>query len=188
MLTPIGQLTGFVAIETPSVKFGPATYSCKMAFTGTEAKKMKEAIDMIMLDSKAKSGSKGSANPPYKVEDKQLIVSFKQKAEIKSRAGKVYEMTVKVYDAKGQPVNEVLGMGSGTECRISYSPYMWTVPSLGGAGATLQLEMIQILKLVKYEGGGGGNPFGEVEGDFVIETKTNPFDAPAELEEEDGDF
>lgn len=187
-LTPKGTLTGFIAIETPSQKFG--TYSCKMAFEGAEAKAMKAAIDKHMADSAAKAGG-GNAKPPYVVANKQLIVNFKQKAEVKSKTGKVYEFTVKLFDCKGKEVEEVLGIGEGTECRISYSPYMWNVQSQGGAGVTMQLEMVQIIKLVKYEGGGsGGNPFDAVDGDYVAAVKdSNPFEEDDAIEDDDdGDF
>jgi len=186
-LTTVGTLTGFISIETPSAKYG--TYSCKMAFTGDNAKSMKASIDKHMADSLAKSGGSDQAKPPYKIVDKQLVVNFKQKAEVKSKAGKVFEFTVKIFDCKGQPVEEVLNIGEGTEARISYSPYMWNVATQGGAGITMQLDMVQVVKLVTYDGGsGGGNPFDAVEGDFTAAKKdVNPFVAPAEVDD-DGDF
>jgi len=189
-VTPQGTIVGFVAIEKPSDKFGPATYSCKMAFTGAEAKSMKANVDKHMAESMAKSGDKGLAKPPYVVVDKQLICNFKQKAEITTKAGKTFEFTIKLFDASGNEVEEVLNIGEGTQARISYEPYMWSVPSQGGAGCTLQLSMVQIIKLVAYAGGTGGNPFDAVEGDFTAAKKdSNPFtQEAADNRGDEGDF
>ena len=183
MLTPIGTLTGFVAIEKPSDKFGPATYSCKLALTGESAKEMKETIDQYMKTSAIEHETNGkNTKPPYEIKDQRLIVRFKQKAEIRSRAsGKTYEFTIKLFDANSVPIETLLNIGEGTECRISYKPYMWSVPSLGGAGVTLQLEMVQIIKLVKYEGSNSDeNPFDKVESPH-----SNPFEEDSTVVNDD---
>jgi len=183
-LTLIGTVHGYSAIEKPSDKFGPATYSCKLTFTGEAAKKMKAAVDALMAESKATKKASGNAKPPYTIVDKQLIVSFKRKAEVTTKADKHYEFDVKLFDCKSKPVGKLLNIGEGTELIISYSPYMWNVQSQGGAGVTLQMEMAQVVKLVKYSSnGGGGNPFEEVDGDFTVAEKdTNPFDKVKEKE------
>ena len=185
--TPVGTLKGFVAIETPSTKFDDAgIYSCQVAFTGESAKAMKKTVDEIMAGalSSAKRSKRG-ANPPYTIEGKELVVKFKQKARIKSKAGEVFEKTVKIFDAKAKPVTEQLMIGEGTTVIVNYSPYTWDVAALG-AGCTLQLEMVQILDLVKRSGGGGGNPFDEMEGFTAAKKDANPFEAP-EVEEEAAD-
>ena len=193
-LTPKGTVHGFSAIEKPSDKFGPATYSCKLAFTGESAKKMKADVDALMAESKATHKTKGNAKPPYTITDKKLIVNFKRKAEITTKAGKHYEFDVKLFDCKGKPVEEVLNIGEGTELIISYKPYMWAVASQGGAGVTMQMDMCQVVKLVKYEASGGSseNPFGEVEGEFTAAKKdANPFveaDTADLDDDDDGDF
>lgn len=186
MLTPVGELTGFVAIETPSDKFGPATYSCKMAFTGKNAKEMKALVDGHMKESATKQKATSSATPPYKIVDDTLVVNFKQRASVTTKTGKTFEFDVKLFDCKGKPVEEVLNLSAGSVVRISYAPYMWSVPSQGGAGCTMQLEMVQVIKAVKYNGG-GENPFGEEEGTYEAAKKdTNPFDTTDE--DTSGDF
>lgn len=190
-LTPVGTVTGFSAIEKPSDKFGPATYSCKLEFTGEDAKNMKATIDRLMEESKAQHKAKGNAKPPYTVSNKVLTVNFKRKAEITTKAGKHYEFDVKLFDCKGKPVEEVLNIGEGTQLRISYTPYMWSVQSQGGAGLTMQMDMCQVVKLVKYSGSGtSSNPFGEVEGDFTAAKKdSNPFEEAAPFDaDDDADF
>lgn len=191
-LTQKGTVTGFSAIEKPSDKFGAATYSCKLSFTGEEAKRMKATIDGLMDESQAQHKAKGLANPPYTVANKTLTVNFKRKAEVTTKAGKHYEFDVKLFDSKGKEVEEILNIGEGTELIISYNPYLWSVQSQGGAGVTLQMDMAQVVKLVQYDVGGGGNPFSEVEGDYVAAAAdVNPFTAKEEeddMDDSDGDF
>lgn len=175
-VTPIGRLTGFTAIERPSTKFDDnGVYSCQVAFKGEGAKAMKKLIDGYMEKSLDSNKSvKKAANPPYSVENKELIVKFKQKARIVSRSGEVYEKDVKIFDAANEKVNEPLFMGEDSQVRVAFNPYMWQVPALG-CGVTLQLEMVQVIELVKREGG-GGNPFEEMEGFVAAKKDVNPFD------------
>lgn len=175
-ISQIGHLTGFVALEDPSDKFGAPTYSCKIAFEGAAADKMKIDIDKVMAESKAKSLSPTNAEPPYKMDGKKLVVSFKRKAEITAKTGVVYTFTVKLFDCKGAPITDKVHIGSGSKVRVNYQPYLWNVQSQGGAGCTLQLDHAQIIDLVAYEGGsGGGNPFDEVDGYPIVKADSNPF-------------
>lgn len=194
-LTPKGKLTGFVAIEKPSDKFGPATYSCKVAFEAEEARAMKATIDDLMKKSEKKAGKPGVAKPPYVISNKQLIVTFKQKAEIRSKAGKVYEKTITIYDSKANVVEGFLNVSEGSTVRISFDPYMWHVASQGGAGVTLQLHSVQVIDLVTFGGGNNAdvNPFDEVEGTFAAANGGNPFkhadeEVEVAIDADDGDF
>jgi hypothetical protein len=195
--TPIGTLTGFVAIEKPSTKFDDnGVYSCQVSFTGKDAKEMKETIDAYMEESKTNSKKVSRmANPPYTIEGKTLVVKFKQKARILSRSGDFYEKEVKLFDAKNNPVEEQLFLGEGSAVRVAYKPYLWGVAALG-CGCTLQLEMVQVIDLVKRQSGGEANPFGEEEGFVAAKKDVNPFET-AEAEdavdeepagEDNGDF
>ena len=57
-VTPVGILTGFVALEKPSVKFdNNGIYCCQVAFTGADAKDMKRKINQLM-DHSFTTGSK----------------------------------------------------------------------------------------------------------------------------------
>ena len=178
-VTPTGSLTGFVAIEKPSTKFDDnGIYSCQVAFTGKDAKEMKGIIDGLMADSVAagaKKGVKKVANAPYTIENKTLTVKFKQKAVIKSRAGKTFEMKVKVYDAAGKEVDEDTGMSADSKVKVAFSSYAWAVAALG-CGVTLQPSCVQIIELVKYQAA-GSNPFDAVDGYEAAKKDSNPFEA-----------
>ena len=185
--TPVGTLKGYVALESPSTKFDEAgVYSCQVVFKGNDAQSMKKVIDGLMADSLSSAKrSKRGANPPYTIEGKELVVKFKRKARIKARSGEVYEHKVKLFDANAKLIEEELLMGEGTKVIINYSSYCWDVASTG-AGCTLQPDMVQVLDLVKRSGGGGGNPFDEMEGFTAAKKDANPFEAP-EVEEEAAD-
>lgn len=192
--TPNGKLTGFVAIEKPSTKFDEnGVYSCQVAFTGSDAKAMKEMIDGFMAESMNKSAKvKKPGMPPYTIEGKTLVVKFKQKARIVTKAGDVYEKEIKVYDAANKLVEEPLFMGEGSTVRVAFKPYLWAVAALG-CGCTLQLEMVQVIDLVKRTSGGSDNPFESTEGFTAAKKDVNPFEAKDEVVEEpasedNGDF
>jgi len=189
IVTPTGTISGFVALETPSTKFDDAgIYSCQVDFTGEDAKIIKTDIDNMIAEAIAeglKSGVKKAATPPYTVDNKVLTVKFKQKAQIKARDGRTFDMTVKIYDAKGKEVAEDLCIGVGTEVRIAYTSYSWAVASLG-CGVTLQPGSVQIIKLVKYEGS-GLNPFEELEGFTTADKESIPFEDGVDADNT-GDF
>lgn len=191
-VTPTGSLTGFVAIEKPSTKFNEdGVYSCQVAFTGPAAQEMKSRIDDYMKASLLSSKGKKAANAPYTIEDKTLIVKFKNKAMIRTRTGETINLTVRLYDAKNKEINEQINLGEGSLVKVAYQPYLWNVSSLG-AGCSLQLSMVQVIKL-EARTAAGGSPFGEESG-FTAPPKDNPFEGTprpqVKFEEDagDGDF
>ena len=185
-VTATGTLSGFTALETPSTKFDTdGVYSCQAEFTGADAKKLKGIIDKIMAESLAAGGKRGvkrAANPPYTVENKVLTVKFKQKAIIRSKDGRTFDMSIKLYDAKGTLLTEDVGISAGSEVKIAFSSYTWAVAALG-CGATLQPNSIQIIKLVKYQAA-SANPFGAEEG-YEAKKNDNPFEGVAADDEMD---
>lgn len=176
-VTPNGKLTGFVAIEKPSTKFDDnGVYSCQVGFTGPAAKEMVKIIDEIMAANMKKNDKiKRMAAPPYTIEDKTLVVKFKNKAKITSRSGEVFEKSVKIYDAQSKLVDVPLFIGEGSTVKVAFKPYCWSVAALGN-GCTLQLEMVQIIDLVRREQGSSeDNPFEAVEGFTAAKKDYNPF-------------
>lgn len=169
--TPKGKIVGFISIEKPSTKFDPnGEYSCKVAFTGEDAKTMKKTIDDIMEESRnGTNNSTRLAAPPYTVENKQLVVKFKEKARI-NKFGTMIDTEISLYDSKKNKINDFIGLGKESVVSIAYKPYVWNNPSLG-SGCTLQLKMVQIFELVKMdmESNEDFNPFDADEGSFQIE-------------------
>lgn len=192
-ITPVGTLVGYVAIEDPSTTYDPdGIYKCKVAFTKDAAKAMKEIIDTNMDKSFKDGSNKKKADPPYIVEDKKLIVTFKQKAKITLRSGKTKDIDIPIYDMDGEVISHELHMGEGSQIIVAYKPYLWETPQYG-AGCTMQLNMVQVVKVVEYAGGDddNGNPF--ANDTPAAEKDKNPFEQTIDSQNEvqiddDGDF
>mgnify|MGYP005839752281 CR=1 FL=1 len=168
--TPIGTLSGFVALETPSFKFDEdGIYSCKMLFEGKNAVAMKEKIDSHIEDANIKNKSKLSF--PYEIdENEKLIVRFKQKGKKTSINGEVYEYNIKFFNSKAEEITTPLDMGEGSKIKIAYTPYVWNSPGFG-VGCTMQPVMVQVIELVKFSR--DDNPFDTVADGFIGEDNSN---------------
>ena len=152
------------------------------AFFCLDKEQEKELIAAIDADWLANKGAyskapKSLSYNEYKNEDNtqdedngKIIFNASQNAQ--SADGK-YTFKVAVYDSKAKliPEEQVPSIGWGTIANLSVTTYCWTYQS--SKGIKLNLEALQILDLVEYN---GGNPFGEAEeGKFVA--ATNPFEA-----------
>ncbi len=103
---------------------------------------------------KAKIKAKG-ANFPYKVaydKDGNVIedmvdLVFKVKADGQDpKTGESYSNKPKQFDAKGNPINVTLLIG--TEAKVSFTVFHWATAALG-YGVTLRPKAVQVLKLVE---------------------------------------
>jgi len=72
------------------------------------------------------------------------------------------EFSVKLFDAKNQPIKHDISVGAGTICNFSTSCFVWTFKK--DMGVKLNLNGLQIVKLVEYSGGMGGDSFESGEG------------------------
>ncbi|ATN92958.1 putative ssDNA binding protein [Ralstonia phage RPSC1] len=92
--------------------------------------------------------------------------TFKTKATYVSKLpatlGDVVTRTVTIWDAKGKRYapDAVPKFGAGSDVRVAYtvSPFFTTAV---GAGVSLRLESVKLIKAVEFQGGGGANPFGD---------------------------
>lgn len=93
-----------------------------------------------------------------------IVFDFKQNANIKLRDGTVKRVEIGIYDAKGEPVKDVL-VRHGSEVRINYSMRPIPMKSLKQIGVRLDFGRVQVRKWA--EGSAGG--FGAVDGDEAPE-------------------
>ena len=121
-----------------------------------------------------------------------FTISVKMKAKGMDRDGRSWSAVPALFDASGAPVKDreaLRGMWSGTEGRVSFEACPFYQPALG-AGITLRLKAVQILKLV--ESGGSADSFGfqeEAGGWAASETQAAiPFDATGTATDEGFDF
>jgi hypothetical protein len=143
-------------------------------------------------DKKTKDGDK-----PYVYEEdddgeetNMVLVNFKMKAHVKTKAGKEFDLEPKFFDAAGKPIKgraKPLVYG-GSKLKVAFTPIHWGSPKLG-CSIRLRLEAIQILELVT--GGGSDNAedygFGAEEGGYVAPA-ADAMPAAAEYDDaDDGD-
>lgn len=149
------------------------------AFFCLDKEQEKELIAAINADWKANKGTYSKAPKSlgyneYKNEENDQDedngkIIFRASQNAQSADGK-YTFKVSVYDSKAKliPEEQVPSIGWGTIADLSVSTYCWTYQS--SKGIKLNLEAVQILDLVEYN---GGNPFTEAEeGEFVATTNT----------------
>jgi hypothetical protein len=115
-----------------------------------------------------------------------LMVRFKMRAKIKTKAGREMSLTPVIVDAKGTPCDVQVGGGSRIKVAFTTAPYH---TALVGAGLSMRLQGVQVLTL--SQGGGMDLGFGVEEGFTAqpeVAQKSAPAKAPARDEEEDADF
>ena len=83
------------------------------------------------------------------------------KLKMKSKDKEGRDRRLKIVDSQKKPMNESVGMGS--EIVVSFQTYGWYAPQLG-AGVTLQIKAVQVIKLI--ERGAGGTDEFDVEDGF----------------------
>lgn len=110
------------------------------------------------------------------------------KFRVKAKTGD-WDRKPKLFDTKGGRVSDV-SVGGGTTMKVSFDLYTWNVASLG-AGVTLQPVAVQLIDLVEYQGGAGGNAedfgFGEEEGSFESDGDDDLESVETDAESEDDD-
>lgn len=119
------------------------------------------------------------------------IFKFKTKAQIVSKDGKVIENRVPIFDSKGQPLKDTqVWSGSELKCSADLIPYYTAVV---GAGVSLRLRAVQVIKLVEGSGGSAqGFGFAEVKDGYEApatdESFTEELETDAEEEANIADF
>ncbi len=117
------------------------------------------------------------------------LFTFKMNATGKTKDGKVYTQRPVIFDANGNKIKDVaaLKIGGGSIFRVAFTirPFF---TALVGAGISLKLKSVQIVKLVTYgERSAEEYGFGKVEGGFAQDTSEDAPEAPqAPLVEGDG--
>lgn len=199
VVTPIG-VSQYAWLTQPDTRFDESGhYKTNLILKTEEAGELMQRIDRALEVSRelAQEKSKGKkvkqADAPYfeEVDDAgnstgNTIFKFKCKAQIVSKDGTIIPNKVALFDAKGTPMKDV-NVWSGSEIKVSAEliPYY---TAMVGAGVSMRLRAVQIIKLV--EGGGGnakGFGFDETDGYEHQETQVNN-DMESTTETETSDF
>jgi hypothetical protein len=89
----------------------------------------------------------------------EVEFKFKNKSSYEYEK-KTIETRVLLVDKSNHPVEG--RVGSGSEIKIGFEPFVWYVPSMG-VGITLRLKAVQVLNLVEF---GGSNASDEFDFEF----------------------
>lgn len=130
------------------------TSALRQAITDGAAKALADAKEA----NKGKKVEKGKKAPKLALcddmpftedEDGTTTFTFKMIAHGKDKEGKAFTRKPSIFDAKGTPITKELKIGGGTLSKISFALDPFYSPQLG-AGVTLRLYGVQILKLVEW--------------------------------------
>jgi hypothetical protein len=190
-------------IEVPDYKFNPdGLYSIGVLLDPSkpEVKRMLTNIDKVFADTcaaiqatlpKGKTFRKNDL--PYKnyltkdgEETGQVLVSFKMKAQGKTKDGRSFDKKPVIFDKWAKPVTEEIGLGGGSIVKVSYIARGFYVPAIG-VGVTLTLEAVQILELKRGFNKNDATTYG-FSAEEAAEEDTEDRNSEAPASEETTDF
>ena len=109
---------------------------------------------------------------------------FKTKAKVTMRSGDSFDQKVALFDAKGKPLVNPPNVGGGSKIKVSYQVVPYYTATVG-AGLTLRMKAVQILKLVEYTSGANASSYGFKEEDGYEAEEQTFKDETQEDHEED---
>ena len=207
IVTPKGELTGFIALTKPSTKFNKqGVYTVNILLSKEEGEKVFQEIKDIRTEqfkkygkgtkvaeiTKCKPYTKVDEETGEEVPDKEgrYILTANNSAYIENNK---ISFRPQLFNAKKQPVKNI-SVGEGTIARLGVTLSGYSVA--GKTGVSVKLGMVQIINLVEYQGGGwSADMFDEEEGfegvgeDFTDEVIPDEADSEApDDEEEEADY
>tara|TARA_S200002703_G_scaffold158622_2_gene169507 strand:- start:1690 stop:2313 length:624 start_codon:yes stop_codon:yes gene_type:complete len=199
--TPKG-VAQYPYLDKPDTKFNPqGDYKLNLVLDKKNAKELMSLVDneidkkFVAVSKEVKGKRVKKADPPYLFEmdddgneTGNIVFKLKQKAEITSKTGKTINMKVRLFDAKGKPLNDVaVWGGSLVKCAGSLMPYY--TPTLG-VGVSMKLAACQVIDLVTSDSSADTFGFNEEDG-YEAEQKSEEDILPEEeghIEESESDF
>jgi len=192
-VTPKGAFH-WAHIGTPDTTFkAEGQYHIRVQLSGKEAETMRESVDMAhksWKDEVIKTKGKKSYQEflPYKVilgEDgleEGIQFHFKMKASgVNSRTGQAFTQRPMVVGPDKTPLPTNIKLANGSLGKVAYeiAPYQFG----SGLGIQLRMKSVQVLKLIEWNGSGGGDAdVFSVEKGYEVKVDTKP-DVKEEVEE-----
>lgn len=206
-VTGKGELTGYIAICKPSVKFNKkGTYSLGILLPKKEGEELTELMKEVRAEQFKTYGKKTKVQDlpckPYEIvneEDGTATPDPEGRYILKASASAYIEngkigKRIQIINAKKQPVKNI-SVGEGTIAKVGIVISGYSVA--GKTGVSAKLGLVQIIELVEYSGGAfSADDFDEEEGfdgvgeDFTddkIDTSASE-DADNEEDDEEEDF
>lgn len=200
-----GEVIGFVAINKPSTKFNPdGVYSINILIPAEEGEKLLKEMQEIKRQQYKTFGKGSTAQEitrlkPYIIVEKnddgeivkeipdaegRFLLKASEKAITKCKDGSIYNHTIGIFDAKGNPCRD-LSIGEGSIVRLGLDIAGYTVA--GKTGLSVQLKAVQVIEYKAYNGTASFSNYGFTteEDGFTFEENKEEVDSPEEDEEED---
>jgi hypothetical protein len=187
-------------LNRPDTKFDPeGKYRVQLKYDANDeagvafVKKLAERHKKQVRDARAELGDtiKESAKPFKKDDDGNWLVQFKLNAVGKTREGETFTNKPVLFDASGQPCPDARVAG-GSEGKVSFEIIDFGNAGIG-AGISLRMKAVQIIKLVEWDSGTAEKyGFEEEEGfsasdSSEFESTSDDFESEDETEEDAGD-
>jgi hypothetical protein len=153
--------------DPTTIEFTERLEACFQEFHGTKAKISRHGWPFREHTTKDESGKEVATGK----------IEFRFKRKELTAKGNPKDAPI-VMDAKKQLWPQDKLIGNGSIIKVAFSPFPWEMS--GAKGMSLDLEQVQVLKLVEYAR--DTDPFEEEEG-FVLETPASC--SPFRTEEED---
>lgn len=200
-VTPVG-VANYPRLNEPDTKFNPdGEYKVNLEFDPEDPKVksfiekleaiQQEAFDEFQKDSKRKLGL---ADVYEETDDGMYSIKFKQKAKIKMKDGKIIDVNIPIFDAKGVPMKDAPIIGKDSKIKISFTIMPYCLQTTKQVGLSLRPVAVQVIDLHEYTGGGTADAYGfEAEDGYEYEEKQDKDSWEDDLddmteEETKGDF
>ncbi len=170
----------------PDVRFNEhGEFKVTLKIAKQDASQMVKELDQAIEDSlaKAQKDNKGktvkSAPKPYKEESGNVFFKFKMKASgVNKKTQEKFTQRPQLLDSKKNPIAPSTSIWGGSIMKIAYQPVPYFTPMLG-AGVSLRLKAVQVIKLVE---GKQDNLFNEEDGFETKTTEKANSDATSEIQ------
>ena len=207
-LTPAG-IARYPRLTTPDTKFKKefGEYKITLLLDAEKAEPLTDLVDKAMTESfkeavaaekdlKKKKAIKPAADKPYKNvtddegnETGQVQFNFKMGAGgISAKTKLPWSRRPNLFDSKGKPLDPTkANIGGGSLVKVAFELFPFYTP-LVGAGVSLRLTAVQVLKLVEYNGRDAKSfGFGEEEGGYEASEESTTPEGTTPVREETGD-
>lgn len=185
-------------LTEPDTKFKKeGEFSIQMTFPLAESKdmltKMEEvaakAFEMAEKDEDNEGKKIKKADLPYQVDEAAGTVTmrFKMPASYTDKeTGEVRVFHPGVYDAGNKPLPLDLKIGNDSECKVAFNIKPFFTPLLG-AGISLRLKAVRVLKLIEFVNGSAA-AFGEAEEGYSAADAAADSDDVDQVGDDKGEF
>jgi hypothetical protein len=192
LTTPAGVFA-FPKLNNPDTKFNAdGVYEVNIRYTEDEVKEFREKLEQICTEAVIELGKEHgkktlkAASFPIKAEvDKNgnetgnWLLKAKLKAKMTMKDGTVYTKRPILYDSQCNILTKQIWGGTVGKASVEVIPFY---TALAGAGISLRLKAVQVLKLVSEGAGGKAESFGfDKEADGYVEMPENA-DAVTEVD------